>query len=66
MHRQMTMLMWGVCCVRNGIVRHPRSLFVTPLPWWGYRHLSDALAECTFGQERPEGHLPNLSWLEAT
>lgn len=66
MHRQVTMLMWRVCCVRNGIVRHPRSLVVTLVPRWGYRHLSDTLAECAFGQERSEGRLPSLSWLEAT
>jgi hypothetical protein len=66
MHRQVTMLMWRVCCVRNGIVRHPRSLVVTLVPRWGYRHLSDVLTEGTFGQERPEERLPSLNWWEAT
>ena len=66
MHRQMTMPVRRVCCVRNGIVRHLGSLVVTPVPRWGHRHLSDALAECAFGQERSEGRLPSLSWLEAT
>jgi hypothetical protein len=41
-------------------------LVVTLVPRWGYRHLSDALAECAFGQERSEERLPSLSWLEAT